>query len=65
VPQAILDQLAEGGRLVVALATDSDLVRLTRVRLYRRIGDSFSSVSLFEAAAPILPGFEFKPHFTF
>ncbi len=65
VPQAILKQLADGGRLVTVVAYNHDIARLGQARLYRKVGNSVASVSLFEASAPILPGFEFKPRFVF
>ncbi len=65
VPTALFSQLAEGGRLVAVVAYNHDIVRLGQVRLYRKVGNSVSSVALFETAAAILPGFEFKPRFVF
>lgn len=65
VPKAILKQLADGGRLVTVVAYNHNIARLGQARLYRRVGSTISSVSLFEAAAPVLPGFEFKPTFVF
>ena len=65
VPQAILKQLADGGRLVAVVAYNHDIARLGQARLYRKVGHSVSSISLFEASAPVLPGFEFKPRFVF
>ena len=65
VPQAILKQLADGGRLVTVVAYNHDIARLGQARLYRKVGNSVSSVPLFEASAPVLPGFEFKPRFVF
>ncbi|MEI8396561.1 MAG: protein-L-isoaspartate O-methyltransferase [Rhodospirillaceae bacterium] len=65
VPAAILEQLADGGRLVAVVAYNHDIARLGQAWLYKRIGNSISGVSLFEASAPLLPGFEFKPRFVF
>ena len=65
VPQAILKQLADGGRLVTVVAYNHDIARLGQAKLYRKVGHSVSSISLFEASAPVLPGFEFKPRFVF
>jgi len=65
VPQAILKQLADGGRLVTVVAYNHEIARLGQARLYRKVGHSVSSISLFEASAPVLPGFEFKPRFVF
>ena len=65
VPPAILKQLADGGRLVTVVAYNHDIARLGQARLYRKVGSSVSSISMFEASAPVLPGFEFKPRFVF
>lgn len=56
VPQAILDQLADGGRLVAVIRPD----RFTgQAWLYQRIGESVSRRQLFDANIPWLP--EFAP----
>ncbi len=65
VPEAILEQLADGGRLVAVVASAHAFVPLGQARLYRRIGGTFPGVPLFETHATILPGFEFKPRFVF
>jgi protein-L-isoaspartate(D-aspartate) O-methyltransferase len=54
VPQAWLDQLAEGGRLVVVV--DEGGVR--RARLYTRFGGKTAWRTPFDSSAPPLPGFE-------
>lgn len=56
VPPALTDQLADGGRLIAPQGTGST----GAVRLYERSGDNVSSRYLFDAAAPVLPGFK-KP----
>ncbi len=56
VPAALTDQLAAGGRLIAPQGAGST----GAVRLYERAGDSVSSRYLFDAAAPVLPGFQ-KP----
>jgi len=56
VPAALTDQLAAGGRLIAPQGAGST----GAVRLYERTGDSVSSRYLFDAAAPVLPGFQ-KP----
>ncbi|MEP7210628.1 MAG: protein-L-isoaspartate O-methyltransferase [Alphaproteobacteria bacterium] len=53
-PQAWIDQLAEGGRLVVVV--NEGVVR--RARVYVRSGDKTAWRAPFESAAPTLPGFE-------
>ena len=54
VPQAWLDQLAEGGRLAVVV--DEGGVR--RARLYTRSGGKTAWRTPFDSSAPRLPGFE-------
>jgi protein-L-isoaspartate(D-aspartate) O-methyltransferase len=54
VPKAWLDQLAEGGRLAVAVF--EGLVR--RARIYTRAGGKTAWLTPFETAVPRLPGFE-------
>lgn len=54
VPQAWLDQLAEGGRLAVPV--DEGGVR--RARVYTRSGGKTAWRTPFDSSAPILPGFE-------
>mgnify|MGYP000858042022 CR=1 FL=1 len=62
VPEALLSQLAPGGRLIgVVLGARG----LGEVRLYQRFGDTVSSRALFESQPPVLPGFEPKPVFQF
>ncbi|WP_207478620.1 protein-L-isoaspartate O-methyltransferase family protein [Arenibaculum pallidiluteum] len=62
VPQAILDQVAEGGRLVAVVAPDG---RIGRVRLFRKLGGVVSSIVIADGGTPMLPGFEPKPAFEF
>jgi protein-L-isoaspartate(D-aspartate) O-methyltransferase len=62
VPAAIADQLAEGGRLVAVVSAGPGLGRAT---LMRRDGGMTSSRILYDAALPILPGFEAQPGFVF
>jgi protein-L-isoaspartate(D-aspartate) O-methyltransferase len=54
VPKAWLDQLAEGGRLAVAI--NEGAVR--RGCVYTRSGSQTSVRNIFDSAVPILPGFE-------
>jgi protein-L-isoaspartate(D-aspartate) O-methyltransferase len=54
VPKAWLDQLAEGGRLAVAI--NEGAVR--RGCVYTRSGSQTAVRIVFDSAAPILPGFE-------
>lgn len=61
-PQALLDQLADGGRLAVVVRRPGDMGRAT---LFQRIGNTVSSRILFDASTPTLQGFEAKPTFVF
>ena len=61
VPPAILDQLAEGGRLDAVLGQGSP----RRATLMERIGGTVSSRPLFEASVAPLPGFSRDPGFIF
>lgn len=54
VPQAWLDQLAEGGRLAVAVAEGG----VRRARIYTRAGGKSAWLTPFDSAPPALPGFE-------
>ncbi len=62
IPAAIADQLAEGGRLVAVVSAGPGLGRAT---LMRRDGGVISSRVLYDAALPMLPGFEAQPGFVF
>jgi protein-L-isoaspartate(D-aspartate) O-methyltransferase len=62
VPQALLDQLTDGGRLISVVATESGLGRVT---VMTRIGTVFSSRAVFDASAHSLPEFHRKPSFVF
>ena len=61
VPSAILDQLAEGGRLVAVVKTPG----IGRATLMTRQGGIVASRVAFDAAVPGLPGFEPAPAFVF
>ncbi len=56
------DQLADGGRLVAVVKGDAGMGRAT---LMQRNGGVVSSRILFDASAPMLPGFEVEPGFVF
>ncbi len=62
IPPAISDQLADGGRLVAVVKGNAGMGRAT---LMQRGGDVVSSRFLFDAAAPMLPGFEVELSFVF
>jgi protein-L-isoaspartate(D-aspartate) O-methyltransferase len=60
-PDALLRQLADGGRLVCVKGRG----RAARATLYVRSGDAFGERALFDAAAPMLAAFVQEPGFTF
>lgn len=60
-PVELADQLKEGGRLVGVL----DDGGVPRAHLFEKIAGELSTRPVFEAAAPILPGFERPQTFTF
>ena len=62
VPAVITDQLAEGGRLAVVLRQHG---RVGRATLITRTGGVLAQRVIFDAATPLLPGFEEKPGFVF
>lgn len=62
VPAALLDQLAEGGRLLGVVLPESGQ---GVARLYQKNGGQVSSRILFDASAALLPGFEAKADFQF
>jgi protein-L-isoaspartate(D-aspartate) O-methyltransferase len=61
VPQALCDQLKDGGRLVCVLGSGPG----SKVMIYRRSGTEVGVRPLFDAAAPLLPGFAKQPVFAF
>ncbi|HVM23088.1 MAG TPA: protein-L-isoaspartate O-methyltransferase [Sphingomicrobium sp.] len=62
IPDAIVDQLAEGGRLGAALRGRGDMSRLI---VGRKAGGAFGHLSIGDAGVPALPGFERPQAFTF
>jgi len=60
-PRAFRDQLAEGGRLVCVLGGGPD----AKAMLYFRSGGDIGGRQVFDAAAPVLPGFAKPPAFAF
>jgi protein-L-isoaspartate(D-aspartate) O-methyltransferase len=62
VPQAIMGQLADGGRLLAVVAGEKKMGCGT---LFLRRGDSVSKRPLFDSAVPILPEFAPEPTFRF
>lgn len=61
-PQALLDQLVDGGRLGAILGDGS---RTSRASVFVRSHDSFGARAIFDAAAPILAPFREEPGFVF
>ncbi|EPY02750.1 protein-L-isoaspartate O-methyltransferase family protein [Magnetospirillum fulvum] len=62
IPDGIIAQLADGGRLVAVVSTGKGGGVGTRVT---RTGEVFGRTTPFDAATPFLPGLEPKPVFTF
>ena len=63
IPQAILDQLAEGGRLATVLAGTPGALGVAQ--LVVKQGGVTSGRPLFDAGTPALPGFAPPARFTF
>lgn len=61
IPDPIVEQLANGGRLGTALIQDG----ISRLTVGRKAGDAFGYLSLSDAGAPALPGFARPKTFTF
>ncbi len=61
VPQAIIGQLADGGRLAAVVRT----AHTGQAMLYQRIGDVTSHRPMFDASIPMLPEFEPVASFEF
>jgi protein-L-isoaspartate(D-aspartate) O-methyltransferase len=63
VPQAIFDQLAEGGRLTTVIAGPPGASGVAQ--LFMKEGGMASGRPLFDSGTPSLPGFAPPPRFTF
>jgi protein-L-isoaspartate(D-aspartate) O-methyltransferase len=61
VPPALLDQLADGGRLVGVVGRGP----IGQATVYRRSGAHVGAHAEFDAVAPLLPGFAQPPAFVF
>lgn len=62
VPPQLLEQLAEGGRLVGVIAPPGEPGRAT---LITRVSGAFSRRIEFDASTPVLPGLQLEPGFAF
>jgi protein-L-isoaspartate(D-aspartate) O-methyltransferase len=60
-PHALCRELKDGGRLVCVLGSGPG----AKAMIYCRSGDDFGGRPLFDAAAPLLPGFAKQPVFAF
>jgi protein-L-isoaspartate(D-aspartate) O-methyltransferase len=61
IPDAIVDQLADGGRLGAALVDDG----VSRLIVGRKAGSAFGYLSISDAGVPALPGFARPRAFSF
>lgn len=61
IPDALIDQLADGGRLGAALVDRG----VTRLAVGRKAGNAFGTLSVGDAGVPALPGFQRPRAFTF
>lgn len=61
IPETIIDQLADGGRLGAALVDRG----ITRLIVGRKSGGAFGYLTIGDAGVPILPGFSRPKAFTF
>lgn len=61
VPDALIAQLADGGRLAAAIVENG----VTRLAIGHKAGTGFAMVAFVDADAAILPGFEQKRSFVF
>ncbi|MBI1778919.1 MAG: protein-L-isoaspartate O-methyltransferase [Proteobacteria bacterium] len=65
VPPAIVEQLAEGGRLVGVVGPSQGAAGIGRATLMQRVSGTASSRIAFDAAVAPLPGFQAEPGFVF
>ena len=61
IPDAIIAQLADGGRLGAAIVDRG----ITRLVVGRKAGGAFGTLSIGDAGVPVLPGFSRPTEFTF
>ncbi len=62
VPEQVMRQLAEGGRLVAVIAPPGEPGRATFIT---RLGGTYSRRIIFDAGTPVLPGLQLEPGFAF
>jgi protein-L-isoaspartate(D-aspartate) O-methyltransferase len=60
-PEALIAQLKEGGRLLAVIGSGP----MGKATIYRKAGKHATALPLFDAAAPVLPGFVKPPQFVF
>ncbi|MEJ0076859.1 MAG: protein-L-isoaspartate O-methyltransferase [Alphaproteobacteria bacterium] len=60
-PEPLIAQLKEGGRLLAVIGSGP----MGKATIYRKAGAQATGVPLFDAAAPVLPGFVKPPEFVF
>ena len=61
IPGGLVDQLADGGRLVAVQVRNG----VGKTTVFERQGDLVGARELFDAAIPVLPGFASRPGFVF
>jgi len=61
IPDALIDQLADGGRLGAGMIDRG----ITRLVVGRKVGGAFGTVSIGDAGVPLLPGLSRPTAFTF
>ena len=61
IPDTLVDQLADGGRLGAAIVDRG----ITRLAVGRKAGNAFGTLSVSDAGVPALPGFQRPRAFTF
>jgi len=65
VPEILLDQLTEGGRLVAILNPGHNPASQGKACLFVKVGNEASGLPHFDAGARPLPGFAPEPVFSF
>jgi protein-L-isoaspartate(D-aspartate) O-methyltransferase len=60
-PEPLFEQLGHGGRLLAVLGSAT----MGKATIYSRTGRNVTAQPLFDAGAPVLPGFVKPPEFVF